>query len=73
MTCITIASWMLAVVGLVIVGLSAYRLKYTFDNNLSGTLINIILFLLSMIGVVGGIIILANGILPYIPCITITP
>ena len=78
MTCITIASWMLAVVGAITFVPSIYRIKWTIDNNAPDTLINVTLFCLSFVGFVFGGILLSMGIIPYIPtitlpCITLVP
>ena len=72
MTCITIASWMLAVVGAAIVGISSYCVhKYLTDDD------DMLIFACSIISTIG-IIMIISGVVPYIqeiawPCIQIIP
>lgn len=68
MTCITIASWMLAVVGVVMIIPSSYYINYKFILSYNN---NAFLVTLSIIGVSIGILMFVIGILPYIPEITL--
>jgi uncharacterized membrane protein len=75
MTCITIASWMLAVVGAVMIILSLYPItRYITELSYHKTGFVFI----SCWGIAIGLIVFGIGITPYIPpitlpCITLTP
>lgn len=65
MTCIIIASWMLAVVGVATTISSLWYIKNNFNTNV------VWMILLSCLGVAAGIVVFAIGIAPYIPDITL--
>jgi uncharacterized membrane protein len=74
MTCITVASWMMSVVGVVILGVSLYCIYKDFR----GDDLPFILVPACCMGVALGILVFCIGITPYIPevtlpCITIIP
>ena len=73
MTCIVIASWMLAVVGAAVFVPSFITMVHAFKNILITS--DIIAFL-SVVGSILGGFVLFTGIAPYLqylPCITIIP
>jgi hypothetical protein len=75
MTCITIASWMLAVVGAAVFTLSFY-IAYAIPD--TRTVFNVSAFAISIVCAMFGLLACICGIYPYIPeitlsCITLVP
>jgi hypothetical protein len=68
--CITIASWMLAVVGFITFISSIYIAS---NVGREPTMFNVGIFSVSVICLVIGLVACACGIIPYLPCITIIP
>ncbi|MFA5745695.1 MAG: hypothetical protein WCX79_01200 [Candidatus Paceibacterota bacterium] len=76
MTCITIASWMLVVVGAIVFIPSFYFAKYIFTDVPECNISNVVLFTVSIIFAIVGFSMFIFGIIPYIPilpCIQVIP